>query len=72
MVSSGENFFSSGGIFVLFSFLPMIIYLVLIVLGILFVVKVIKFMNEKTKLDRERNEKLNELLNAVRQNNKDK
>ncbi|OIK16817.1 hypothetical protein BIV60_02025 [Bacillus sp. MUM 116] len=58
-----------SGIFVLFSFLPIIIYLVLIVLGILFVVKVIKFMNEKTILDRERNEKLDELLKAVRKNN---
>ncbi|MDR6999905.1 hypothetical protein [Neobacillus niacini] len=65
---SGHSFFASEGLFVLFSFLPIIVYLVLIVLGILFVVNIIKFMNEKTKLDRERNEKLDELLTIVRNN----
>ncbi|WP_035424006.1 hypothetical protein [Bacillus sp. UNC438CL73TsuS30] len=68
-MSSGHSLFASEGLFVLFSFLPIIVYLLLIVLGILFVIKVIKFMNEKTRLDRERNEKLDELVKAIRKNN---
>ncbi|GEM_PF-2738220 len=48
---------------------PVIIYLVLIIVGVYIVVKVIKFMNAKIKLDKERNEKFDELIRAM---NKDK
>lgn len=50
--------------------LPILIYLFIFGLGIYFVFKVIGFINEKTKLDRERNEKLNELISAVREKKK--
>ncbi len=46
---------------------PLIIYLVLIIVGVYIVVKVIKFMNAKIKLDKERNEKLDELIRAMNQ-----
>jgi large-conductance mechanosensitive channel len=50
--------------------LPIIFYLVLTAFAIYFVIKVIKFMNEKTKLDREKNEKLDELIKALNQDKK--
>ncbi|MGE8081402.1 hypothetical protein [Peribacillus loiseleuriae] len=53
------------GVFALFALLPIIFYLVLTGFAIYFVIKVIKFMNEKTKLDREKNEKLDELIKAT-------
>lgn len=46
---------------------PVIIYLVIIIVGVYIVVKVIKFMNAKIKLDKERNEKLDKLIWAMNQ-----
>ena len=63
--------FASDGMFVILTFLPIIFYLVLIVFAIYFVIKVIKFMNEKTKLDREKNEKLTEIIKVLNQDKKD-
>ncbi|MBK5458279.1 MULTISPECIES: hypothetical protein [Peribacillus] len=64
MINSGD------GLFALVAFLPIIFCLVITGFSIYFVIKVIKFMNEKTKLDRDRNEKLDELI-KVNQGKKD-
>jgi uncharacterized membrane protein len=61
----GHTLFASDGMFVLLTFLPIIFYIVLTVLTFYFVVKVIKFMNEKTKLDREKNERLTEIVKVL-------
>lgn len=61
----------SSGMFAFFTLLPIIFYLVLIVFGIYFVIKVIKFMNEKVKLDRENNEKLTEIIKVLNQEKRD-
>ncbi len=63
--------FASDGMFAILTFLPIIFYLVLIVFAIYFVIKVIKFMNEKTKLDREKNEKLTEIIKVLNQDKND-
>jgi ABC-type bacteriocin/lantibiotic exporter with double-glycine peptidase domain len=67
----GHTLFASDGMFVLLTFLPIIFYLVLTVFAIYFVIKVIKFMNEKTQLDREKNEKLTEIIKVLNQVKKD-
>ena len=67
----GHTLFASDGMFVVLTFLPIIFYLVLTVFAIYFVIKVIKFMNEKTKLDREKNEKLTEIIKVLNQVKKD-
>ncbi|KRF50534.1 hypothetical protein [Peribacillus butanolivorans] len=64
---NGGTLFASDGVFVLLTFLPIIFYLVLTVFGIYFVIKVIKFMNAKTKSDQERNEKIDQLIKVVNQ-----
>lgn len=56
------------GMFSLFAFIPFIIYLVILGFSIYFIVRVIKFMNEKTKLDQQRNEKLDALIAAINNN----
>lgn len=56
------------GMFSLFAFIPFIIYLVILGFTIYFIVRVIKFMNEKTKLDQQRNEKLDALIAAMNHN----
>jgi hypothetical protein len=66
----GHTMFASDGLFVLLTVLPIIFYLVVIVFAIYFVMKVIKFMNEKTKLDREKNEKLTEIIKILDQDKK--
>jgi large-conductance mechanosensitive channel len=53
------------GMFSLFAFIPFIIYLFILGLSIYFIIKVIKFMNEKTKLDQQRNEKIDALIDAI-------
>ncbi|WP_301107250.1 hypothetical protein [Sporosarcina sp.] len=60
--------FDTGGLFVLFSFIPLILNLLLIIFAIYFIVKVIKFMNNKIELDRVKNEKLTELIKVLHQN----
>ncbi|WP_338473061.1 hypothetical protein R4Z10_10240 [Niallia sp. XMNu-256] len=62
----GHTMFASDGMFMLLTFLPIIFYLVVVVFAIYFVIKLIRFMNEKTRLDRERNEKLSELIKALK------
>ena len=57
--------FASDEVFIFFTFLPIIIYVILTVVSIYLVIKVIKFMNEKIKLDRERNERLSEIMKAA-------
>ncbi|MGE7186641.1 hypothetical protein ACQKKK_22585 [Peribacillus sp. NPDC006672] len=49
----------------LFAIIPILFYLGLLFLSIYFVIKVIKFINAKTKLDQERNEKLDELIRVL-------
>lgn len=58
-------FYEPNGISVLFAFLPVILFLIIIGFGIYFVIRLIKFMNAKTKLDQERNDKLDELIRVV-------
>jgi uncharacterized BrkB/YihY/UPF0761 family membrane protein len=67
---SNGTMFASNGLFALLAFLPIIFYIVLIGFGIYFVIKVYRFMNEKNKSDRERNEKLAELIKVVGQGKK--
>ena len=67
----GRTLFASDGMFVLLTFLPIIFYLVLTIFAIYFVIKVIKFMNEKTRLDREKNEKLTEIIKVLNKDKKD-
>jgi hypothetical protein len=62
MFTNVGSLFAPGGVFVVLTFLPIILYLVLTGFGIYFVIKVIKFMNAKTKSDQERNEKIDELI----------
>ena len=59
------------GVFALLALLPIIFYLVLTGFAIYFLIKVIKFMNKKTKLDQEKNEKLDELIKALNQGKED-
>lgn len=59
--------FAPNGMFMFLAFLPIVFYLLLIIFGIYFVVKVIKFMNEKMKVDRIKNERLDELIKVLKQ-----
>ncbi|MFS0777559.1 hypothetical protein ABC255_16345 [Neobacillus sp. 3P2-tot-E-2] len=67
MFNNGGTLFASESVFVLLTFLPIILSLVLTGFGIYFFIKVIKFMNAKTKSDQERNEKIDELIKVVNQ-----
>ncbi|MGE6612560.1 hypothetical protein ACQKFG_18780 [Peribacillus sp. NPDC076916] len=49
----------------IFAIIPILFYLGLIVLSVYFIIKVIKFINAKTRLDQERNEKLDELIKVI-------
>jgi len=53
--------------FGLLSLIPILFYLLILGFGIYFIVRIIRFMNEKTKLDKERNEKLDLLIKVIRQ-----
>ncbi|KWW21089.1 hypothetical protein [Peribacillus sp. FSL E2-0218] len=55
----------SGGLIGLFAIVPILLYLGLLILSIYFVIKIIKFINAKTKLDQQRNEKLDELIKVI-------
>lgn len=59
-----------NGFFGLFAIIPILIYLGLLVLSVYFIVRVIKFMNAKTRLDEQKNEKLDELIRAIEKCNK--
>ena len=65
MINGGD------GVFALLALLPIIFYLVLTGFAIYFLIKVIKFMNKKIKLDQEKNEKLDELIKALNQGKED-
>lgn len=49
-------------------YFPIIIKLVLLCIGIYFIIQIIKFMNAKINLDKERNEKIDELIKIVNTN----
>ncbi|MED3995654.1 hypothetical protein P4647_13480 [Peribacillus frigoritolerans] len=49
----------------LFAIIPILFYLGLIVFSVYFIIKIIKFINAKTRLDQERNEKLDELIKVI-------
>lgn len=61
--------YGGDSIYILLTFVPIIFYLILIIFGIYFVVKVIKFMNDKIKLDKQNSEKLDELIKAIQNKN---
>jgi hypothetical protein len=67
MFNNGGTLFASEGVFVLLTFLPIILCLVLTGFGIYFVIKVIKFMDAKTKSDLERNKKIDDLIGVIGQ-----
>lgn len=46
--------------------IPILLYLFIIGFSIYFVIMMILFMKRKTKLDKERNQKLDELIQAIR------
>ncbi|MBO0999539.1 hypothetical protein IOC57_17545 [Bacillus sp. SD075] len=49
----------------LFAIIPILFYLGLIGISVYFIIKIIKFINAKTRLDQERNEKLDELIRVI-------
>jgi uncharacterized membrane protein len=57
-------------LFGLFAIIPILLYLVILGFSIYFVVRTLRFMNEKTKLDQQRNEKLDSLIQVIKENNK--
>lgn len=63
MISGGSGVFS----FSLLALLPFIFYLALIIFGIYFVIKVVKFMDSKIKLDQEKNEMIVQLIKVINQ-----
>jgi len=62
---------NGDGMVVLLAWVPIIFFLVLTGFAIYFIIKVIKFMNKKMKLDQEKNTKLDELIQALNQGQKD-
>lgn len=58
-----------GNAFGLLAFIPILLYLVILVFSIYFIVRTIRFMNEKTKLDQQRNEKLDALIKVFQDRN---
>lgn len=61
---------ASTNLFGLFAIIPILLYLVILGFSIYFIVRTIRFMNEKTKLDQQRNEKLDLLIHAIKDNNR--
>ncbi|WP_088043645.1 hypothetical protein [Bacillus sp. EAC] len=61
----GDTLFASDGALIFLTFIPFIIKIMLLIIGIYFVLKVLKFMKVKIKLDQERNEKIEELLKVI-------
>jgi large-conductance mechanosensitive channel len=56
--------------FGVFALIPILIYLFILAFSIYFIVRALRFMNDKTRLDQERNAKLDDLIKAVQANNK--
>jgi hypothetical protein len=57
--------------FGLFALFPIVLYLIILGFTIYFIVRTLRFMNDKTRLDQERNDKLDALIKAVQANNKE-
>lgn len=55
----------NGNVFGLFAIIPILLYLFIIGFSIYFIVRTLRFMNEKTKLDQARNEKLDNLIKVI-------
>lgn len=56
-----------GNVFGLFAIIPILLYLLILGFSIYFIVRTIRFMNEKTVLDQQRNEKLDSLIKAIKE-----
>jgi hypothetical protein len=57
--------------FGLFALFPIVLYLIILGFTIYFIVRTLRFMNDKTRLDQERNDRLYALIKAVQANNKE-
>jgi hypothetical protein len=55
----------------LLALIPFLFYLLALLFGIYFMVKILRFMNDKTALDKERNVKMDELIRAIKYRNSD-
>ncbi|QFF99253.1 hypothetical protein PB01_10660 [Psychrobacillus glaciei] len=58
------------GVFTVFALLPLIFYIAIIIFGVYFVIKVVKFMDSKIKLDQEKNEKIDQLIHVINKEKK--
>ncbi|MFD4819270.1 hypothetical protein [Peribacillus butanolivorans] len=56
---------SASSLMGIIAIIPILFYLGLLFLSAYFVIKVIKFINAKTRLDQERNEKMDELIRVI-------
>ncbi|MET3320524.1 UNVERIFIED_ORG: hypothetical protein ABIC97_003624 [Peribacillus simplex] len=56
---------SASSLMGIIAIIPILFYLGLLFLSFYFVIKVIKFINAKTRLDQERNEKMDELIRVI-------
>ncbi|AXN41260.1 hypothetical protein ACFY5J_20880 [Peribacillus butanolivorans] len=56
---------SASSLMGIIAIIPILFYLGLLFLSVYFVIKVIKFINAKTRLDQERNEKMDELIRVI-------
>ncbi|CAH2716758.1 hypothetical protein BACCIP111895_03946 [Neobacillus rhizosphaerae] len=56
-----------GSVFGMFAIIPILMYLLILGFSIYFIVRTIRFMNEKTKLDQQRNEKLDTLIKVMQE-----
>ncbi|WP_057915246.1 hypothetical protein [Peribacillus muralis] len=54
-----------SSLFGLFAIIPILFYIGLLVLSVYVVIKMIKFIHAKTRLDQQRNEKLEELIRVI-------
>lgn len=77
MYNIGSNPYKGEGsnmartdLFGLFAIIPILLYLVILGFGIYFIIRTLRFMNEKTKMDQQRNEKLDSLIRAIQENNR--
>ncbi|MET3194703.1 hypothetical protein [Bacillus sp. OAE603] len=62
---NGETVFATDGIMLFYVYFPVLLKFVILCIGIYFITKIIKFMNAKINLDKERNEKIDELIKIV-------
>ncbi|MFS0782747.1 hypothetical protein [Bacillus sp. 1P06AnD] len=62
----GNSLFMPSGVTMFLSLFPIIVYILLAGLAVYFVIKASRYMNAKRRLDQERNERLNELIQAVK------